>query len=109
MGSPVKIKDLAKKMIKLSGLSIKNKDNRKGDIEIIYKGLRTGEKLYEELLIDAEAVKTEHPLIYQAKEKGIPYLELMEKLNYLQKSIDDFDEEKVISTLNEIVPDWKKS
>ena len=109
MGSPVKIKDLAKKMIKLSGLSIKNKDNRKGDIEIIYKGLRTGEKLYEELLIDAEAVKTEHPLIYQAKEKGIPYLELMEKLNYLQKSIDDFDEEKVISTLNEIVPEWKKS
>ena len=52
MGSPVKIKDLAKKMIKLSGLSIKNKDNRKGDIEIIYKGLSNGEKLYEELLID---------------------------------------------------------
>lgn len=109
MGSPVKIKDLAKKMIKLSGLSIKNKDNGKGDIEIIYKGLRSGEKLYEELLIDAEAVKTEHPLIYQAKEKGMPYLVLMEKLNFLKKSIDDFDEEKVISILNEVVPEWKKS
>ena len=109
MGSPVKIKDLARKMIKLSGLSIKNKENRKGDIEIIYKGLRSGEKLYEELLIDAEAIKTEHPLIYQAKEKGMPYLVLMEKLNYLKKSIDDFDEEKVSFILNEVVPEWKKS
>ena len=55
-------------MIKLSGLSIKNKENRKGDIEIIYKGLRSGEKC-EELLIDAEAIKTEHPLYIKLRRK----------------------------------------
>ena len=67
MGSPVKIYDLAIKMIKLSGLKLKSKDNPEGDIEIVLTGLRSGEKLYEELLIDAESMKTPHPLIYTAK------------------------------------------
>ena len=63
MGSPVLIKDLATQMIKLSGLSVKDVENPNGDIEIVYTGLRLGEKLFEELLIDAEALETEHKKI----------------------------------------------
>ena len=60
MGSPVKIFDLAKQMINLKGLTLKDDDNPNGDIEISISGLRSGEKLYEELLINAEAEKTNH-------------------------------------------------
>ena len=72
MGPQVKIVDLAKQMIKLSGLKLKDKKNPKGDIELVITGLRPGEKLYEELLIDGKSTKTKHPLIYKAKEKFIP-------------------------------------
>ena len=65
MGEPVKIYDLAVKMIKLSGLKLKNEDNPGGDIEIIFTGLRAGEKLYEEFLIDAEIHKDSPPLNIQ--------------------------------------------
>ena len=68
MGEPVKIKDLAIQMIKLNGRTLKSKDNVSGDIEIIESGLRPGEKLYEELLIDAQSQNTDHPLIYKANE-----------------------------------------
>ena len=78
MGDPVKIYDLAKQMVNLSGLSIKNKNNIEGDIEIISTGLRPGEKLYEELLIDAEAEKTDHPLIFRAKENFIIWMKLFQ-------------------------------
>ena len=64
MGIPVKIIDLAEKMIKLNGLSIKNKKNPSGDIEIVSSGIRPGEKLYEELLIDSESIKTKHSKIF---------------------------------------------
>ena len=82
MGEPVLIKNLAKRMIKLSGLSLKSKhDNPDGDIEIIYTGLRPGEKLYEELLINAESIPTENPLIFRAKENFIEY-ELLLKVEF---------------------------
>ena len=70
MGEPVKIYDLARQMIKLSGLSIRNETNKSSDIEII-NGLRPGEKLYEELLIDSKALKTKHDLIFKANEKSL--------------------------------------
>ena len=70
MGKPIKIKDLAEKMIRSSGLTVKSKANPKGEIEIKITGLRRGEKLYEELLIDAKSIKTEHPIIYKAIEKS---------------------------------------
>ena len=63
MGEPVKIYDLACQIIKLSGLKIKNQTKNDKDIEIITTGLRPGEKLYEELLIDTKAIKTTHNLI----------------------------------------------
>ena len=107
MGSPVKINDLAKKMIKLSGLTVKDENNKSGDIEIIFKGLRTGEKLYEELLINAEAVKSEHPLIYKAEELGISFDLLMEKLSNLKNALDCYDENNVLKITSEIVPEWK--
>ena len=73
MGAPVKIVDLAKRMIRLTGCELKDDDNPDGDIEIIFTGLRPGEKLYEELIIGEDNIeKTFHPLIMQAMEHSFP-------------------------------------
>ena len=69
MGNPIKIYDLAKKMVSVSGLTLKNIRNPDGDIEIKYSGLREGEKLYEELLIDGEAIPTSNKYIFKTNEK----------------------------------------
>lgn len=71
MGEPVKILDLAKRMIHLSGLSIKDEHNPDGDIEIVFSGLRPGEKMYEELLIGDNVVETTHPRIMRANEESL--------------------------------------
>ena len=71
MGEEILIKDLAEKMISLSGLKVKNENNPNGDIEIITTGFRPEKKLYEELLINGKSLKTEHPLIFRAKESMI--------------------------------------
>ena len=84
MGEPVKIFDLAKQMIRLSGFSLKDKDNPSGDIEIVTTGLRPGEKLFEELLINAESKQTIHPLIFKANEDYIPYERLLDELKKLE-------------------------
>ncbi|GGL88346.1 NADH-dependent dehydratase [Streptomyces cinereus] len=77
MGEPVKIIDLAKRMITLSGLKVKDQHNPNGDIEIVIAGLRPGEKLYEELIIDGDNIeKTQHPLIMKAKERFYSYEEI---------------------------------
>lgn len=77
MGEPVKIMDLAKRMITLSGLKVKDQHNPNGDIEIVIAGLRPGEKLYEELIIDGDNIeKTQHPLIMKAKEHFYSYEEI---------------------------------
>ena len=77
MGEPVKIMDLAKRMITLSGLKVKDQNNPNGDIEIVIAGLRPGEKLYEELIIDGDNIeKTQHPLIMKAKEHFYSYEEI---------------------------------
>ena len=106
MGNPVKIYDLAKQMVNLSGLSIKNKNNIQGDIEIISTGLRPGEKLYEELLIDAEAEKTDHPLIFRAKENFIIMDEIIPKLKDLKRNIDERNKDQTLKILNELVKEW---
>ena len=107
MGDPVKIYDLAKQMVNLSGLSIKNKNNLEGDIEIISTGLRPGEKLYEELLIDAKAEKTNHPLIFRAKENFIIMDEIIPKLKNLKKNIDKRNKDQTLKILSELVKEWK--
>tara|TARA_Y100000589_G_C27103113_1_gene608908 strand:- start:453 stop:1322 length:870 start_codon:yes stop_codon:yes gene_type:complete len=107
MGSPVRIFDLARQMIKLSGLKIKDANNPDGDIAIVTTGLRPGEKLYEELLIDAESKKTCHPLIYKANEDFIPLNELIMELSNLEKFIKNQDKNKVFDMLSKLVPEWK--
>ena len=108
MGRPIKIINLAKKMIKLSGNSLKDDNNPEGDIEIAFTGLRKGEKLYEELLIDGETEKTINPLIFTAKEKSIEAFLLNEKIILLKKLIQDFNEEGTLKLLKELVPEWKE-
>ncbi len=109
MGKPVKILDLAHKMIKLSGNSIKNKNNQNGDIEIIFTGLRKGEKIYEELLIDAESEPTINPLIFTAKEKAISSNILFPKLSLLRSYLNELKREETLRLLKELVPEWNKS
>jgi len=72
MREPVRIKALPEQMVRLSGLSLRDAANPGGDIEIVNAGLRPGEKLYEELLIDTESEATAHPLIYRAQKRAVP-------------------------------------
>ena len=109
MGEPIRIEDLAKQMVRLSGLNVKNIANPNGDIEIIYTGLRPGEKLYEELLIDGKSESTIHPLIFKSKEKDFNYKELMRDINKLIKSLETLDEKSSLSILQKLVPEWIKS
>lgn len=87
MGEPVKIMDLARRMVELSGLTVKDEVNPDGDIEIDITGLRPGEKLYEELLIGHNPQRTAHPRIMKAEEAFLPLSLLSEKLNALEFSL----------------------
>lgn len=83
MGEPVKIVELAQRMIKLSGLEVKDKHTQEGDIEIVFTGLRAGEKLYEELLIGKNVSGTQHPKIMRAEEESLPTADLDHYLKLL--------------------------
>ena len=107
MGEPVLIRELAEKMIKLSGLSIKNKDAVNGDIEIKITGLRSGEKLYEELLINAEASTTDHPRIFKASENSISREELFPKLDKMRSFIKNQNKREALILLKDLVKEWK--
>lgn len=89
MGEPVKIVDMAKKMINLSGLDVKSRDNPNGDIEIRFSGLRPGEKLYEELLIGDNVVPCAHPRIMQAREDFMPWAEMKTLLQQLEHACNE--------------------
>ena len=104
MGKPIRIYELAVKMIELSGLRVLNEDNPKGDIEIKYIGLRPGEKLYEELLVGDNVSKTEHNLIMRAVEEMIEWSDLNKMLNRLEQASNDEIEEKIRKSLIKIVP-----
>ncbi len=88
MGQPVKIMDLAGRMVELSGLTVKDEQNPEGDIEIAVTGLRPGEKLYEELLIGDNPKPTVHPRIMKAHEEFIPWAEFEAKLNALEMALN---------------------
>jgi FlaA1/EpsC-like NDP-sugar epimerase len=107
MGKPVKIDDLAKKMIRLSGLEVKDDAHPEGDIEITYTGLRPGEKLYEELLIGDNVSHTDNSLIMRAQEELLTWDELEPILNNLQTAIQDCDQHKLRELLIELVPGFK--
>ncbi|WP_415902815.1 polysaccharide biosynthesis protein [Neptuniibacter sp. QD29_5] len=91
MGEPVKIYNLAKQMINLTGLSVRSAQNPSGDIEIVFTGLRDGEKLYEELLIGDDVDRTDHSMIMRAQEVKLPWSKLVEVLNCLSSAIDSYD------------------
>ncbi len=115
MGEPVKIADLARHMIRLSGFVEKNDDNPEGDIEIQYTGLRPGEKLYEELLIGDNVGKTDHPLIYRAMEESSDWEVLTQGIEKILSSIEchDYDQARRIMvdfvsgfTPDSVLVDW---
>jgi len=107
MGEPVKILDLAKNMISLSGLQIKDKRNPDGDIEIIFSGLRPGEKLYEELLVNGKSEKTIHPKIYSANENFYSDKETQKILDELKFSIKNKNEAQLKLTLSKYVEGYQ--
>ena len=91
MGQPIKIIDLARRMLHLSGLSERTPAHPQGDIEISITGLRPGEKLYEELLIGDNPEPTEHPRIMKAREPFLPWVDLQKELKLLQSAADQGD------------------
>ena len=106
MGQPVKILDLAIRMVELSGLTIKDAQNSEGDIEIEITGLRPGEKLYEELLIGENPHRTTHPRIMKAQEEFIPWEVFEDKLNALHLLLNSNDVSLIRSTLKDILPGY---
>jgi FlaA1/EpsC-like NDP-sugar epimerase len=109
MGQPVKIVDLAKSMINLSGLEVVDEANPDGDIAIEFMGLREGEKLYEELLINENCSPTDHVSITRNNENYLTTAELAPKINSLRHSIDTYDAESLLSLLSEIVEGYQIS
>ena len=91
MGEPVRIFDLARRMIQLTGLEVKDEANPEGDIAIAYTGLRPGEKLYEELLIGDNVIGTTHPKILRAREEVLPTRVLRELLEALHQAEQELD------------------
>ncbi|WP_426140814.1 polysaccharide biosynthesis protein [Pseudomonas sp. DWP3-1-2] len=103
MGEPVKIVELAEKMVHLSGLSIRSEKNPQGDISIEFTGLRPGEKLYEELLIGDNVVSTEHPMIMSAHEDYLSWDVLKVRLSRLLAAVEEDDYTTVRQLLRETV------
>jgi len=97
MGRPIKIIDLARRMLHLSGLSERNADHPNGDIEIAISGLRPGEKLYEELLIGDNPEPTEHPRILKAREPSLSMEQLLDELGALKTAADQNNVEAIKS------------
>ena len=91
----------------LNGLKIKNEANPNGDIEIVYRGLGSGEKLHEELLIDAEALPTKNSQIFRAKENFFLSNIFLTRLKKMEKALLNEDVREALSVLKEIVPEWK--
>ena len=109
MGESVKIKDLICKMINLSGFTVKDSNNPTGDIEIKIIGLRSGEKLYEELLIGENPEKTFHKKIQKAQDPFIPFNELKIDLDNLSNLLEDGNISEVKNILNKLVPSFESN
>jgi FlaA1/EpsC-like NDP-sugar epimerase len=109
MGQPVRIYDLARRMVELSGLSVCTEDNPEGDIEIAITGLRPGEKLYEELLIGMNPQRTQHTRIMQAHEEFLPWPLLEEKLQALNMAVGVNDVPMIRGFLQQLVKGYAPS
>ncbi|MCP5160062.1 MAG: polysaccharide biosynthesis protein [Hahellaceae bacterium] len=107
MGEPVKIVDLARKMIHLMGCRVRDERNPSGDIEVVYTGLRPGEKLFEELLIGNNPEGTPHPRILKARERSMSWHELRVLLTQLDSACHEFDCSKVRQLLKDAPTDFQ--
>lgn len=107
MGTPVRIIDLARRMVELSGLSVKDALNSDGDIEIVITGLRPGEKLYEELLIGDNPTGTPHPRVMRAREDAIPWDELMARMAVLEVALAANSVAQIRQILQELVSGYR--
>jgi len=106
MGRPVRIDDLARRMVNLMGLTVRTADNPEGDIEIEYTGLRTAEKLFEELLIGTNVTGTDHPMILRAMEHRLPWMRMQQLLNDLLIALSSFDCHRSLALLAEAVAEY---
>jgi FlaA1/EpsC-like NDP-sugar epimerase len=107
MGQPVRIIDLATRMIELSGSTVRSEMNPSGDIEIKFTGLRPGEKLYEELLIEGDLEATDHPKVMRSAESFLLWEDLSKILQRLEAAIDRRDEETVLQILQQSVSGYR--
>lgn len=107
MGEPVRICELARRMIQLSGLTVRDEARPDGDIEIHFTGLRSGEKLREELLIGANDLSTEHPMIRRAREQFLPWPVARDGLERLNAASRNFDYPAVRAILRELVAEYR--
>jgi FlaA1/EpsC-like NDP-sugar epimerase len=106
MGKPVRIDDLARRLINLTGLTVRDQSNPDGDIEIQYMGLRAAEKLFEELLISKNVMGTEHPKILRAMEHGLPWERARQILDDLLTALANFDCRRSLALLSEAVAEY---
>jgi FlaA1/EpsC-like NDP-sugar epimerase len=107
MGKPVRIGDLARRMINLMGLTVRDEEHPEGDIEISYTGLRPAEKLYEELLIGNNVTGTEHPMILRAIEHSMPWERVQSLLEEILVAMSRFDCHRALHLLGEVVEEYK--
>jgi len=106
MGRPVRIDDLARRLVNLMGLTVRDTGNPDGDIAIEYTGLRPAEKLFEELLIGSNVTGTEHPMIMRAMEHHLPWSKMQEVLNDLLVALASFDCHRALALLSESVAEY---
>jgi FlaA1/EpsC-like NDP-sugar epimerase len=109
MGRPVRIEDLARRMINLMGLTVRDGAHPDGDIEIVYTGLRSAEKLFEELLIGNNVTGTDHPMIMRAMEHLIPWPRMQRLLEELKVALGRFECDRALALLTEAVTEYQPS
>jgi FlaA1/EpsC-like NDP-sugar epimerase len=107
MGRPVRIDDLARRLVNLMGLTVRDLNYPDGDIEIEYTGLRTAEKLFEELLIGTNVTGTDHPMIMRAIEHHLPWVRMQQVLNELLVALASFDCHRALALLTEAVAEYQ--
>ena len=107
MGRPVRIDDLARRLINLMGLTVRDAASPEGDIEIEYTGLRTAEKLFEELLIGTNVTGTDHPMILRAIEHHLPWARMQQILNEQLVALASFDCHRALALLTESVAEYQ--
>jgi len=109
MGRPVRIEDLARRLVNLMGLTVRDAAHPEGDIEIEYTGLRTAEKLFEELVIGSNVTGTDHPMVMRAMEHHLRWQKMQEILNELLVALASFDCERALALLTESVAEYQSS